>query len=43
MSASLVYVGMDVAKATLDLHAPTTPRPQSRQFADAADKRAEAP
>jgi transposase len=32
MSASLVYVGMDVAKATLDLHAPTTPRPQSRQF-----------
>lgn len=34
MSESLVYVGMDIAKATLDLHALTTPRPQSRQFAN---------
>ena len=32
MSESPVYVGMDIAKATLDLHALTTPRPQSRQF-----------
>ena len=34
MLLSLVYVGMDIAKATLDLHALTTPRPQSRQFAN---------
>lgn len=34
MSASLVYVGMDVAKATLDLHALTAPQPQSRSFAN---------
>jgi transposase len=34
MLPSLVYVGMDVAKATLDLHAPTRPSPQSRQFAN---------
>ena len=34
MSESLVYVGMDVAKATLDLHALSTPRPQARQFAN---------
>ncbi len=33
MLPSLVYVGMDIAKATLDLHALTTP-PQSRQFAN---------
>jgi transposase len=41
MSESLVYVGMDVAKATLDLHALSTPRPQARQFAsDCAGHRA---
>ena len=34
MSAPLVYVGMDVAKATLDLHLPTQPQPQTRQFAN---------
>jgi len=34
MLPSLVYVGMDVAKATLDLHAPTPPCPRSRQFAN---------
>jgi transposase len=34
MLPSLVYVGMDIAKATLDLHAPTTPCPRSRQFAN---------
>lgn len=34
MSESLVYVGMDIAKATLDLCARTTPRPQSQQFAN---------
>ena len=33
MLPSLVYVGMDIAKATLDLHALSTP-PQSRQFAN---------
>jgi transposase len=35
MLPSLVYVGMDVAKATLDLHALTLP-PQSRQFANSS-------
>lgn len=34
MSPFVVYVGMDVAKLTLDLHALTVPRPQSRQFAN---------
>jgi len=34
MLESLVYVGMDVAKATLDLQARTQPRAQSRQFAN---------
>jgi transposase len=34
MSSPVVYVGMDIAKATLDLHAPTAPRPQSRPFAN---------
>jgi len=34
MSESLVYVGMDVAKATLDLYAPIPPRGQSRQFSN---------
>lgn len=34
MLPSLVYVGMDIAKATLDLHAPTSPGPRSRQFAN---------
>jgi len=34
MSAPLVYVGMDVAKATLDLHVPTQPQPHTRQFAN---------
>ena len=34
MSESLVYVGMDVAKATLDLYAPHSPAPQARQFAN---------
>jgi transposase len=34
MLPSLVYVGMDVAKATLDLHAPTSSCPRSRQFAN---------
>ena len=33
MLSSLVYVGMDIAKATLDLHALST-APQSRQFAN---------
>jgi transposase len=33
MLPSPVYVGMDIAKATLDLHALSTP-PQSRQFAN---------
>src|SRR5579863_654572 len=32
MSSPLVYVGMDVAKRTLDLHAAGEPRSQSRQF-----------
>jgi len=32
MSESLVYVGLDVAKATLDLYRPTHPQPQVRQF-----------
>jgi transposase len=36
MVPSLVYVGMDIAKATLDLHALSAPRPQSRQFANSA-------
>ena len=35
MSESLVYVGMDVAKATLDLHALTSPAAR-RQFANTA-------
>ena len=34
MSEPLVYVGMDIAKATLDLHAPLTPQAQSRRFAN---------
>jgi len=34
MSSPIVYVGMDIAKATLDLCAATSPRPQSRQFAN---------
>jgi transposase len=34
MLPSLVYVGMDVAKATLDLHALTVSYPRSRQFAN---------
>ncbi len=34
MLPSLVYVGMDVAKATLDLHAPTSSCSRSRQFAN---------
>ena len=34
MSSPLVYVGMDIAKATLDLYAPPAPRPQSRQVAN---------
>ena len=34
MLPSLVYVGMDIAKATLDLQALSTPYPQSRQFAN---------
>jgi|SRR5882724_505759 len=34
MLPSLVYVGMDVAKATLDLHASSLSCPQSRQFAN---------
>lgn len=34
MSESLVYVGMDVAKATLDLYAPLASQSQSRQFAN---------
>jgi transposase len=36
MSPSLVYVGMDVAKATLDLHVPVQPRPHLRQFTNDA-------
>lgn len=32
MSEPLVYVGMDIAKATLDLHVPATPQPLTRQF-----------
>jgi hypothetical protein len=36
MSKSLVSVGMDVAKLTLDLHASTTSHPQSRPFANSA-------
>ena len=36
MLPSLVYVGMDIAKATLDLHALSQPRPRSRQFANSA-------
>jgi len=32
MLPSLVYVGMDVAKLTLDLHAASEPRSQFRQF-----------
>jgi transposase len=35
MSESPVYVGMDIAKATLDLHVPTQPQPQVRQFTNA--------
>ena len=34
MSESLVYIGMDVAKATLDLYAPIPPKGQSRQFSN---------
>ena len=34
MLRPLVYVGMDIAKATLDLHALSSPRAQSRQFAN---------
>jgi transposase len=34
MSSPLVYVGMDIAKATLDLYAPLAPRPESRQVAN---------
>jgi len=34
MLPSLVYVGMDVAKATLDLHASSPSSAQSRQFAN---------
>lgn len=36
MSESLVYVGMDVAKATLDLYAPGAAGVPSRQFANTA-------
>jgi len=36
MSEPLVYVGMDVAKATLDLHVPIGSRPRCRQFANTA-------
>ena len=36
MLPSLVYVGMDIAKATPDLHALTPPRPQARPFANSA-------
>jgi hypothetical protein len=32
MSVSLAYVGMDVAKATLDLHAQCQPHPKTHQF-----------
>jgi len=32
MSESRVYVGMDIAKATLDLHVPAQPQPHVRQF-----------
>ncbi len=32
MSSSLVYVGMDIAKATLDLFVPSQTQPQVRQF-----------
>ena len=35
MSESLVYVGMDIAKATLDLHVPTQPQPRVRPFINA--------
>ncbi len=34
MLPSLVYVGMDIAKATLDLHACSPSCPESRQFAN---------
>jgi transposase len=34
MSEPLVYVGMDVAKATLDLYAPLAAQARSRQFAN---------
>lgn len=34
MPNAAVYVGMDVAKATLDLHLLTQPQPQSRQFSN---------
>lgn len=34
MSTSCLYVGMDIAKATLDLQAPVAPRPQRQQFAN---------
>jgi transposase len=34
MSEPLVYVGMDVAKATLDLYAPLVPQAKSRSFAN---------
>ena len=36
MLPSLVYVGMDIAKATLDLHALTPSCPRSRQFANSS-------
>jgi transposase len=36
MLSPIVYVGMDIAKATLDLYAPILPQPQSRQFANNA-------
>lgn len=40
MSQPLVYVGMDIAKATLDLHHPGQPKTPARQFANtAADHR----
>jgi transposase len=39
MSEPLVYVGMDVAKATLDLYAPLAPQAKSRQFANTTARR----
>ena len=32
MSEPLVYVGMDIAKAHLDLHVPSRPQPARRRF-----------